>query len=138
MRTASSLILTLLLASAPAAMADDKARWNAEFDACTKAGGYFLPCIEHLSALHGGACEPLLAQFRRQFAQAAKQGVTLAFAGRKADTPTGMRGCGYAWAEDAEQAEREAMKGCRKSEVRYGTGNGDRVCALIDLSLPDQ
>lgn len=55
-----------------------------------------------------------------------------AFAGRKDSTITGIRGCGYGWSMDLERAQEVAMEHCRKWEVEYGVGNGEKTCRLID------
>jgi len=58
--------------------------------------------------------------------------VTFAFAGRRAATITGMRGCGWAFDADTATAQQEAMRHCKKHEARMGTGpNGTRVCRLL-------
>lgn len=54
-----------------------------------------------------------------------------AFAGRKDRTITGMKGCGYAWNVDLEGAQNKAMAECRKWEVKYGTGDGEKTCRFM-------
>ncbi len=54
-----------------------------------------------------------------------------AFAGRKAPTITGIKGCGYAWNRDLAKAQANAMRLCRKSEVEYGTDGGKWTCRLM-------
>lgn len=55
-----------------------------------------------------------------------------AFAGRKDSTITGIRGCGYGWSLSLERAQEIAMQNCRKWELKYGIGNGDKTCRIID------
>jgi len=56
-----------------------------------------------------------------------------AFAGRKAATITGIRGCGYDWGTSRDVAERGAMAACRRIEAQLGTGpKGERTCRFID------
>lgn len=54
-----------------------------------------------------------------------------AFAGRKALTITGIRGCGYAWNINRAAAQAKAMQHCRKWERAYGTAGGTRTCHLM-------
>ena len=54
-----------------------------------------------------------------------------AFAGRKALTITGIRGCGYAWNVDAAAAQATALKICKQWEQAYGTAGGTRTCQLM-------
>ena len=55
----------------------------------------------------------------------------LVFAGRKDSTITGMKGCGYAWNVDLVEAQSRAMAECRKWEVKYGTGDGEKTCRFM-------
>ncbi|MEM7242484.1 MAG: hypothetical protein AAF429_09885 [Pseudomonadota bacterium] len=55
------------------------------------------------------------------------------FAGRKAPTITGIRGCGYAWNTSEDTAKEQAMAQCKKSEERFGTGKGNRTCRFLPL-----
>jgi len=54
------------------------------------------------------------------------------FAGRRAPTITGMRGCGYAWGADLEKARAEAMAGCKRQEEKLGTNGGKRTCRFLN------
>lgn len=54
-----------------------------------------------------------------------------AFAGRKAPTITGIRGCGYAWHTNENTAHIKALENCRKWESKLGTGNGKYTCRLM-------
>ncbi|MGC1496345.1 MAG: hypothetical protein WA790_11095 [Sulfitobacter sp.] len=53
------------------------------------------------------------------------------FAGRKDDTRTGIRGCGYGFNSDPEKAKADALKHCKKWEVNYGTDGGKKICHFI-------
>ncbi len=56
---------------------------------------------------------------------------TFAFAGRKAPTITGIRGCGFAWNTNPDKARSVAMQNCKKWEIQYGTGGGKWTCRLM-------
>ncbi len=57
---------------------------------------------------------------------------TFVFAGRQDETSfTGIRGCGYAWNPDPDEALRRAMAHCRKQEVEKGTAGGTRTCKVM-------
>jgi len=60
------------------------------------------------------------------------EGYHFAFAGRKAATFTGIRGCGWAWNKDKAKAEAAAMRHCKEWEVKYGTGGGGKTCRIMD------
>ncbi len=53
------------------------------------------------------------------------------FAGRKDDTRTGIRGCGYGFHTDPAKAQAGAMRNCKKWEVNYGTDGGRKICSFI-------
>lgn len=58
--------------------------------------------------------------------------VTFAFAGRRAPTITGMRGCGWSFDVDPATARQKAMTSCKREEAKRGTGpNGTRICRLL-------
>lgn len=55
------------------------------------------------------------------------------FAGRKAATITGIRGCGYAWGTDLGDVQTRAMTACRRQEAKLGTGpQGERTCRILE------
>lgn len=74
-------------------------------------------------------CSKILKRFktfRREYTQ-----FHFFFAGRKDDTVTGIRGCGYGFNIDPEKAQADALKHCKKWEVTYGTDNGTKVCQFM-------
>ena len=125
--TLSALALLLALPAAPAL-----AQANTDYDACRGAGHDFGTCMTYMKDRNALGCTAARKQIRRQKSAAAKEGWHLAFAGRKDSTITGIRGCGYAWNSDPAKAQQAAMQNCRKWEKTYGTGDGDKVCSLMN------
>lgn len=123
------LTVTLVLLS-PALPANAQA--NKDYDACRAAGNNFGTCMTYMMERNGAGCTAARKQIRRQTKSAAKEGYYLAFAGRKDTTITGIRGCGYAWDTDKAKAQSRAMSECKKWEKTYGTGQGEKICALMN------
>ncbi len=119
--------LTLTASAAPAL-----AQANKIFDLCRAAGKSFDFCMKQTMERSLAGCTAVRKQIKRQKESAAKEGYYLAFAGRKASTITGIRGCGYAWYKDEAKAQSVAMANCKRWEAEYGTGNGDKTCRLMN------
>jgi hypothetical protein len=116
-----------LISAAPA-----QAQSNRHFDECIARNETFGPCLEYMMARSTYSCTAARKQVRRLKLAAAKDGVYLAFAGRKDSTITGIRGCGIAWRSSLEEAQKAAMARCRQKEVEFGTAGGKKVCRLMN------
>lgn len=77
-----------------------------------------------------GGCTAIRHRIRSANKQVS--GHHFAFAGRKAATFSGIRGCGWAYSRNRAEAEAKAMQNCRKWEQEYGTGGGGKVCKLMN------
>lgn len=122
-----AVALAMSVHAAPAS-----AQASKDFDSCRANGESFGHCMEYMMDRNGAGCTAARKQIKRQKASAAKEGYHLAFAGRKDSTITGIRGCGYAWNTNMAKAQADAMKYCKESEAKYGTGNGEKICSLME------
>lgn len=124
-----ALCLSATLALLPIPVLADM---NEDFDSCRAAGRDFGTCMSYMMERNGAGCTAARKQIRRQKQEAASHGWHLVFAGRKDSTITGIRGCGYAWNRDAAKAQQTAMQNCKQWEAKYGTGDGTKVCSLMN------